>query len=63
MGIPYSRSSPCRVAGRLAGKAVAITGIGGGQGQVTAPVFPRSGTLVLGRDRKAEGVEYTRRRA
>jgi len=39
---------------------VAITGIGGGQGQAAALLFARSGAIVVGCDRKAEGIEDTR---
>jgi len=60
LSIPYTRSSQGPVAGRLAGKVVAITGIGGGQGQAAALLFARSGAIVVGCDRKAEGIEDTR---
>ncbi len=63
MGIPYTRSSQGPVAGRLAGKVVAITGIGGGQGQAAALLFARAGAIVVGCDRSVEGVERTRRLA
>lgn len=63
MSTPYTRRSAGPVAGRLAGKVVAISGIGGGQGRAAAVLFARAGAIVVGSDRKEEGVEATRRLA
>ena len=60
MSIAYQRTSRGPVAGRLAGKAVEISGTGGGQGRAAALVFARSGATVVGCDRKSEGLEETR---
>ena len=60
MSIDYKRASHGPVAGRLAGKVVAISGTGGGQGQAAALLFARGGATVVGCDRKADGVETTR---
>jgi len=41
MSIAYQRTSRGPVAGRLAGKVVAISGTGGGQGRAAALLFAR----------------------
>jgi meso-butanediol dehydrogenase / (S,S)-butanediol dehydrogenase / diacetyl reductase len=43
MGVAYERASHGPVAGRLAGKVVAISGTGGGQGRAAALLFVRAG--------------------
>jgi meso-butanediol dehydrogenase/(S,S)-butanediol dehydrogenase/diacetyl reductase len=58
--IPYGRASQGPVAGRLAGKVVAISGTGCGQGRAAALLFARSGATVVGCDRNADAVEETR---
>ncbi len=60
MSIAYQRTSRGPVAGRLAGKAVEISGTGGGQGRAAALLFARSGAAVVGCDRKSDGLEETR---
>ena len=44
MSIAYQRASRGPIAGRLAGKVVAISEMGGGQGRAAALLFARSGT-------------------
>ena len=46
MSIAYQRTSRGPVAGRLAGKVVAISGTGGGRGRAAALLFARSGAPV-----------------
>lgn len=45
--------------GRLAGKVVLLTGIGGGMGRVTAQLFAREGATVVGCDLDATGAAET----
>lgn len=45
--------------GRLEGKIVLLTGIGGGMGRVTARLFAREGATVVGCDLDAEGAAET----
>jgi meso-butanediol dehydrogenase/(S,S)-butanediol dehydrogenase/diacetyl reductase len=60
MSNPYKRASRGPVAGRLAGKVAVISGVGGGQGRAAALLFARSDAIVVGSDRKADGLEETR---
>jgi len=60
MSIAYPRTSRGPVAGRLAGKVVAISGTGGGQGRAAALLFAPSGATVVGCDRRSDGLEETR---
>ncbi len=48
--------------GRLAGKVVLLTGIGGGQGRAAALLFAREGALVVGCDVDADTAAETARR-
>jgi meso-butanediol dehydrogenase/(S,S)-butanediol dehydrogenase/diacetyl reductase len=59
MSIAYQRTSRGPVAGRLAGKVVAISGTGSGQGRAAALLFARSGATVVGGDLKSDGLEET----
>lgn len=59
MGTQYQRASRGPVAGRLAGKVAVISGVGGGQGRAAALLFARAGAIVVGSDRKADGLEET----
>ena len=45
--------------GRLEGKVVLLTGIGGGMGRVTARLFAREGATVVGCDLDADGAAET----
>ena len=45
--------------GRLEGKVVLLTGIGGGMGRVTARLFTREGATVVGCDLDADGAAET----
>jgi NAD(P)-dependent dehydrogenase (short-subunit alcohol dehydrogenase family) len=52
-----------RAGGRLAGKAVLITGTGGGQGRAAALLFAREGAMVVGCDIDEASAEETVRLA
>jgi len=47
------------VAGRLDGKVVLITGVGGGQGRAAALLFAKAGAVVVGNDCHASGIAET----
>ena len=57
----YDGISRGNVEGRLAGKIVCITGMGGGQGLITARLFARAGATVVGCDWQEAGVENARK--